>query len=331
MLTGFATTTEAAFVAVVWALFVGGLLYREITWAGLWRVGVETVRMTGAIMIIMAVSVPFSWILTVEQVPQTAAAALESCRRGHDRHDPADPVLLTFVGTWADLGPSLVILAPILHPIGIEAGLAPYQLGMIFVIALGIGLFTPPVGTNIFVVCNVAKVGVNAVTLAADSLLHHEQYLPSARGVRSGDHRMAAPACSGSATDDRSTLSAASPRAGREQCLTAFDGIARAAHAPRRRAPLRSGIRSGRRYIDTALGFGATILGHAPARVVEATYARRSAQGRCPPLPMPARRPPRQRWPRSPARFRRSVFTNTGSEAVHLACRIARARHGPRA
>lgn len=164
MLTGFATTTEAACVAVFWSLFVGGVLYREITPAGLWRVGVETVRMTGAIMIIMAVSVPFSWILTVEQVPQAAAAALANAGAG-----PAITILLllallTFVGTWADLGPSLVILAPILHPIGIKAGLAPYQLGMIFIIALGIGLFTPPVGTNIFVVCNVAKVGVNAVT-----------------------------------------------------------------------------------------------------------------------------------------------------------------------
>jgi tripartite ATP-independent transporter DctM subunit len=164
MLTGLATTTEAACVAVFWALFVGGVLYREITWDGLWRVGVETVRMTGAIMIIMAVSVPFSWVLTVEQVPQTAAAALQHAGAGPTITILLLLVLLTFVGTWADLGPSLVILAPILHPIGIEVGLESYQLGMIFVIALGIGLFTPPVGTNIFVVCNVAKVGVNAVT-----------------------------------------------------------------------------------------------------------------------------------------------------------------------
>lgn len=165
MLTGLATTTEAACVAVFWALFVGGVIYREITLAGLWRVGVEAVRMTGAIMIIMAVSVPFSWVLTVEQVPQAAAAWLESVGAGPTITVLLLLALLTFVGTWADLGPSLVILAPILHPIGIDAGLAPYQLGMIFVIALGIGLFTPPVGTNIFVVCNVAKVGVNAVTI----------------------------------------------------------------------------------------------------------------------------------------------------------------------
>lgn len=164
MLTGFATTTEAAFVAVVWALIVGGLVYREITWKALWKVGIETVRMTGAIMIIMAVSTPFSWILTVEQIPQWTAGLLTMSGAGPTVTILLILLLLTFVGTWADLGPSLIILAPIVHPIGIEAGLAPYQLGLIFTVALGIGLFTPPVGTNIFVVSNIAKVGVNAVT-----------------------------------------------------------------------------------------------------------------------------------------------------------------------
>ena len=164
MLSGFATTTEAAFVAVIWAMLVGSLLYRELTLPALWKIGVETVRMTGAIMIIMAVSVPFSWILTVEQIPQWTASVLHDFGAGQTVTILLLLAILTFVGTWADLGPSLIILAPILHPIGIEAGLQPYQLGLIFTMALGIGLFTPPVGTNIFVVCNVAKVGVNAVT-----------------------------------------------------------------------------------------------------------------------------------------------------------------------
>lgn len=164
MLTGFATTTEAAFVAVVWAIVVGMVIYREMTWGALWKVGDETVRMTGAIMIIMAVSVPFSWILTVEEVPAWTASLLHDVGAGPTVTILLIILLLTFVGTWADLGPTIIILAPILHPIGLEAGLAPYQLGLIFVISGGIGLFTPPVGTNIFVVCNIARIGVNPVT-----------------------------------------------------------------------------------------------------------------------------------------------------------------------
>lgn len=164
MLTGFATTTEAAFIAVVWAIIVGVLVYREMNWGSLWKVGDETVRMTGAIMIIMAVSVPFSWILTVEEVPAWTASLLHDLGAGPTVTILLIILLLTFVGTWADLGPTIIILAPIIHPIGLEAGLASYQLGLIFVISGGIGLFTPPVGTNIFVVCNIARIGVNPVT-----------------------------------------------------------------------------------------------------------------------------------------------------------------------
>ncbi len=164
MLGGFATATEAAFVAVIWALIVGGLVYRELTWASLWTTADEAARMTGAIMIIMAVATPFSWVLTVEQVPDWAAGLLHDSGAGPVVMILLIIALLTFVGTWADLGPTIIILAPIVHPIGLEAGLGPFQLGMIFVIAGGIGLFTPPVGTNIFVVCNVARVGVRAVT-----------------------------------------------------------------------------------------------------------------------------------------------------------------------
>jgi len=108
--------------------------------------------------------VPFSWILTVEEVPSWTAHLLTDLGAGPTVTVLLIILLLTFVGTWADLGPSLIILAPIVHPIGLEAGLQPYQLGLVFVVSGGIGLFTPPVGTNIFVVCNIAKIGVNSVT-----------------------------------------------------------------------------------------------------------------------------------------------------------------------
>ena len=73
-------------------------------------------------------------------------------------------LLLAFVGLWLDLGPALIILAPILHPVLLRAGLGVYQTGILFSVMLGIGLFTPPVGTNIFVVCNVAKIDMASVS-----------------------------------------------------------------------------------------------------------------------------------------------------------------------
>jgi tripartite ATP-independent transporter DctM subunit len=163
---GFATVTEASFVAVVWALLVSVIIYRELTWAGLKQISLETVRSSGAIMIIMAVAVPFAWLLTIAQVPNTVAHFLLGAVS-----DPTVKVLvilliLLFAGLWLDTGPALVILAPIIHPIAISMGMDPYQIGLIFTIGLGIGLFTPPVGTNLFVVCNVAKLDLWAVTRA---------------------------------------------------------------------------------------------------------------------------------------------------------------------
>jgi tripartite ATP-independent transporter DctM subunit len=163
---GFATVTEASFVAVVWALLVSVIVYRELTWKALLQVSIETVRTSGSIMIIMAVAVPFAWLLTVAQVPNTVANDLLGLVDTPFLKVAVILLILLFAGLWLDTGPALVILAPIIHPIAVKLGLDPYQIGLIFTVGLGIGLFTPPVGTNLFVVCNVAKLDLWGVTKA---------------------------------------------------------------------------------------------------------------------------------------------------------------------
>ncbi len=74
-------------------------------------------------------------------------------------------VLYKLVGFWLDLGPALIILAPILVPIALSAGLSPTRPAWCSPLTLGIGLFTPPIGTNIFVVCNVAKIDMWSVSV----------------------------------------------------------------------------------------------------------------------------------------------------------------------
>lgn len=164
IISGLATSTEAAALAVIYALLVGSLVYRELSWKALWPSVIEAVSTTGGIMIIMAVAVPFSWLLTVEQVPQTVASWIVDLHGGALLNIVLMVLALLLVGLWLDLGPALIILAPILVPIAQAAGLAPYQTGVLFTVCLGVGLFTPPVGTNIFVVCNVAKLGIGEVS-----------------------------------------------------------------------------------------------------------------------------------------------------------------------
>ncbi|KPL55692.1 C4-dicarboxylate ABC transporter permease [Prosthecomicrobium hirschii] len=164
ILSGLATTTEAAAFSVVYALAAGSLVYRELTFAEIGKAMVETISGTGAVMLIVAVATPFAWILTVEQAPQAASLLIHHADAGPLGTVALVVLFLLFIGTWLDLGPAMIVLAPILTPILREAGLAPLQIGVLFTVALGVGLYTPPVGTNLFVVCNIGRVSIGAVT-----------------------------------------------------------------------------------------------------------------------------------------------------------------------
>ncbi|MUO79954.1 TRAP transporter large permease subunit [Agrobacterium vitis] len=161
---GIATATEASALAVVYSFLVGIFVYRELPLRSLYSAASAAVATTGVIMMIMALATPFGWILTVEQVPANAAAWITGLHTTPLVTIILVLVLLKVVGFWLDLGPALIILAPILVPIALAAGMTPYQTGIVFTMTLGIGLFTPPIGTNIFVVCNVAKIDMWSVS-----------------------------------------------------------------------------------------------------------------------------------------------------------------------
>ncbi|AHF79243.1 TRAP-type C4-dicarboxylate transport system, large permease component (plasmid) [Sodalis praecaptivus] len=164
IITGFVTATEAAGLSVVYALVVGGGYYRELRWRDIFPAIIESVAITGSVMIIMAVAVPFGWLLTVTQVPHLAAQWIADLHAGPLMTMLLIIVVLKVVGFWLDLGPAMIILAPILVPIAKHAGFDTLQIGLIFTLTLGWGLFTPPIGTNIFVVCNVAKIDIGPVS-----------------------------------------------------------------------------------------------------------------------------------------------------------------------
>jgi len=162
---GIATATEASALAVVYSFLAGILVYRELPLRSLYAAASSAVATTGVIMMIMALATPFGWILTVEQVPANAAAWITGLDTSPIVTIILVLLLLKIVGFWLDLGPALIILAPILVPIALSAGMTPYQTGIVFTMTLGIGLFTPPIGTNIFVVCNVAKLDMWSVSV----------------------------------------------------------------------------------------------------------------------------------------------------------------------
>jgi C4-dicarboxylate transporter, DctM subunit len=149
--TGVFTPTEAAGVSAVYAIAVAMLVYREMTWSELMQIAVESAVLTAEIMIIIAASGIFAWLLTVGQ----AQSALTQFFATHTL-EPwvlllAINIILLIAGMFIDPNSAQVILIPLLFPISQAAGVDPVHLGIIVTLNLAIGMYTPPFGLNLFV------------------------------------------------------------------------------------------------------------------------------------------------------------------------------------
>lgn len=163
---GIFTPTEAAIVTVFYALFLGFVIYRELTLAKLRELMIETVETTAVFIFVVAAANLLGWVLARQQIPQMAAAALFSLSR--------DPVLILLVlnvfllavGCVMEGLAALIILVPILLPALQQVGINPVHFGVVAVLNLTIGALTPPVGTYLYIMVRVAKMPFEAVVRA---------------------------------------------------------------------------------------------------------------------------------------------------------------------
>jgi tripartite ATP-independent transporter DctM subunit len=164
ILGGVATPTEAASIAVAYALFVGGVIYRGLTFADLYEMMVRTTRITGIIFLIIASASILGWWMTFNQIPQAIARGFLALSS-----DPAVIIalilmLLLFIGMFMDINATLIILAPVLAPLTAKIGMDPVHAGIVIVLALNISLMTPPVGACLFVLASVTKEKIENIT-----------------------------------------------------------------------------------------------------------------------------------------------------------------------
>jgi len=163
---GVATPTEVSVMAVAYALVVSAVIYRDLTWRGVWDASVATVMMTGAVMIIIMASSTMQWVLTLERVPQMLAAWVSISFSEPWMVILALNIVMLLIGTVLDLPAAVLLLGPIFVSIGQTIGLDPVQLGLMMVVNLSIGLYTPPVGTTLFISSAIARVGIGATVRA---------------------------------------------------------------------------------------------------------------------------------------------------------------------
>ncbi|RYH07709.1 TRAP transporter large permease [Tropicimonas sp. IMCC6043] len=154
---GIATPTEVSVMAVAYALLVSGLLYRDLTWKGIWDASVETAMMTGAVMFIIMASSTIQWVLTAERVPQDLAVWVAATFSEPWMVIIALNVVMLIVGAFLDLPAAVLLLGPLFVTIAQSIGLDLVQLGLMMVVNLAIGLYTPPVGTTLFISTAIAR------------------------------------------------------------------------------------------------------------------------------------------------------------------------------
>lgn len=155
---GIFTPTEASVVAVVYGLFVGTFIYREIKLGQLREILTSSVITTSVLLFLVATAAMFGNILTREQVPQVVANFMVGISDNWIVILLLINILLLVVGTFLETIAAIIILTPILHPIAIHMGMDPVHFGIIMIVNLSIGLITPPVGMCLFIGANVGQV-----------------------------------------------------------------------------------------------------------------------------------------------------------------------------
>lgn len=155
---GMFTPTEAGAIAVVFSLFVGFFVYKELTLRHIPEILMDTVQSTGAVMTIIASAKVFGYYLTLERIPQMITEFLINFTDSPIILLMIINVLLLVVGMFIEGGAALVILAPLLIPAVVSFGVDPLHFGMIFIVNIMIGGLTPPFGSMMFTVCSIVKV-----------------------------------------------------------------------------------------------------------------------------------------------------------------------------
>lgn len=160
ILGGIFTPTEAAIAAAAYALVLGLVIYRTLSFSDIWTVSKESAEMTASILFIVSAASLFAWIITTERVAYGFSEAMFSLTDNYIVILLLINVLLLIVGCFLDAIAAITILTPILLPVAVAAGVDPTQFGVIMVLNLMIGLLSPPLGIVLYVLSSVSGVSM---------------------------------------------------------------------------------------------------------------------------------------------------------------------------
>jgi len=157
---GVFTAVESAAIAVVYALLVTSVLYRQLGWREFLGTITHAARTTGVILFVIATAAVFGWLLAYLQVPAAAVDALQSIAHSKYAVLLMIVLILLLLGTFMDLAPMILICTPIFLPVAKAYGIDPIHFGLVLVLTGGLGLVTPPVGSVLFIGTAIGKISI---------------------------------------------------------------------------------------------------------------------------------------------------------------------------
>jgi C4-dicarboxylate transporter DctM subunit len=163
ILGGVFTPTEAAVIATIYAVAVGFLIYRELRIKDLPRILARAAVSTSTVMLLIATANVFGWLLTAGRIPQNVTAYMLTLTDSQAVLYTLILAALLVIGTFMETSASIIILTPVFLPVIEQFGIDPVHFGVVMVVALAIGMLTPPLGICLFIACNIARIPMTEI------------------------------------------------------------------------------------------------------------------------------------------------------------------------
>ena len=157
---GITTVTEAAVVAVLYAAIVGMAVYKQIKVRDLPTIILAGTVNTAMCMLLIGCATVFSWVMTVERVPQLVAKVVALISTSSWFFLLLSNIIFLVFGAVLEGLPAMIVFVPVMYPIALQFGIDPLHYGILIIASIGIGVFLPPIGVALFIACAIAKLNI---------------------------------------------------------------------------------------------------------------------------------------------------------------------------
>ena len=155
-----ATSNESASFGVMYSLIIGFFIYKSIKLKAIPRLFKHAIKVSSSIMIIIASSQLYVWILSIEKIPEKLSLFILDLGVSAPITLLAMMVIILLAGTFIDVTPAIIIFTPVFLPVCVQLGISPIQFGVLLIAGLAVGAVTPPVGTCLNVAASISKLSI---------------------------------------------------------------------------------------------------------------------------------------------------------------------------